>query len=234
MDGFWKSELITIRSLSPTVRQFTFSYPWSDKFFPGQFVMLDLPIEAEFTTRSYSIASAPNADGWIDLCVVRKPEGPGTHFLFDELKIGASVRISEPQGKFVLSDEKVPLCLVCTGTGIAPFRSMILELRKKFSALPMPVTLVFGNRYEEDILYREEWEELQKQEANFSFIPVLSRQEDWQGEKGYVHAAYLDVAHSKPETHFYLCGWTTMVREAKNRLKDLGFSRKQLKFELYD
>ena len=98
----------------------------------------------------------------------------------------------------------------------------------------MPVTLVFGNRYEEDILYREEWEALEKLDANFSFIPVLSRQESWQGAKGYVHAAYLPFAHADPATHFYLCGWTTMVREAKNKLKELGFPRKQLKFELYD
>src|SRR5688572_2149134 len=109
MDGFWKSELIAMRSLSPTVRQFTFAYPWSDQFLPGQFVMLDLPIEAEFTTRSYSIASAPNADGWIDLCVVKKPDGPGTHYLFDELNPGGTISISKPQGKFVMSEEKAAL-----------------------------------------------------------------------------------------------------------------------------
>jgi ferredoxin-NADP reductase len=234
MDGFWKSELLIIQDLSPTVRQFTFAYPWSDRFLPGQFVMLDLPIEAEFTTRSYSIASAPNSDGWIDLCIVKKPDGPGTNYLFDELRIGESINISEPQGKFVLDEVGSPLCLVCTGTGIAPFRSMIQDLVKKHNHLPVPVSLVFGNRFEEDILYREEWQALEKHDPHFRFIPVLSRQENWKGIRGYVHSSYLEIAEADPETHFYLCGWTTMVREAKNTLKNLGFSRKQLKFELYD
>lgn len=227
-------EVLEIRALSPSVRIFRIRYSLSNDFQPGQFIMLDLPIDAEFTTRSYSIASAPNSDGWIELCIVKKPDGPGTRYLFEQIEVGEVLHVSEPQGKFVLEDVSVPLCMVCTGTGVAPFRSMILGLLKRFNGLPMPVTLVFGNRYEEDILYREEWEQLQKTDPNFTFIPVLSREINWKGVKGYVHESYLPIARNFPETHFYLCGWTTMVREAKNTLKALGFSRKQLKFELYD
>lgn len=227
-------EVLQITALTPSVRIFRIRYSLSNAFRPGQFVMLDLPIDSEFTTRSYSIASAPNSDGWIELCIVKKPEGPGTNYLFEHTKEGEMLHVSEPQGKFVLEDETAPLCMVCTGTGIAPFRSMIRDLSRKHNGLPMPLTLVFGNRYEEDILYRNEWEQLEKDDPNFKFIPVLSREETWEGAKGYVHASYLPIARTCPETHFYLCGWTTMVRETKNTLKALGFSRKQLKFELYD
>lgn len=234
MDGFRKSEVLAIQDLSPSVKQFRISYPWSGEFLPGQFIMLNLPIEAAFTTRSYSIASAPNNEGWIELCIVRKPAGPGTEFLFEELEIGAELWVSEPQGKFVLEQGSVPLCFVCTGTGIAPFRSMILGLLNQNGVLDRKVSLVFGNRYKADILYGSEWEDLQNRDPNFSFIPVLSREENWEGARGYVHPSYLSLAEKNPETCFYLCGWTSMVREAKNNLKSLGFSRKQLKFELYD
>ncbi len=227
-------EVLQITALTPSVRIFRIRYSLSNAFRPGQFVMLDLPINAEFTTRSYSIASAPNSDGWIELCIVKKPDGPGTSYLFDHIKEGEMLHVSEPQGKFVLDDENAPLCMVCTGTGVAPFRSMIRDLSRRYNGLPMPVILVFGNRYEEDILYREEWEKMQKEDPNFTFIPVLSREEKWKGAKGYVHDSYLSIARVRPQTHFYLCGWSTMVREAKNTLKSLGFSRKQLKFELYD
>ncbi|HCS20214.1 MAG TPA: oxidoreductase [Bacteroidetes bacterium] len=227
-------EVLQITALTPSVRIFRIRYSLSNAFRPGQFVMLDLPIQTEFTTRSYSIASAPNSDGWIELCIVKKPDGPGTSFLFEHIKEGDMLQVSEPQGKFVLEAETAPLCMVCTGTGIAPFRAMILDLRRRHTRLPMPLTLVFGNRFEEDILYREEWEQMQKLDPNFKFIPVLSREENWNGAKGYVHESYLPLAKAYPETHFYLCGWTTMVRDAKNKLKALGFSRKQLKFELYD
>lgn len=234
MDNSLESKVLEIRQLAPNVRQFRLSYAFSDQFMPGQFIMLDLPIEAAFTTRSYSIASAPNKEGWIELCIVQKPDGPGTRYLFDQVREGSILAASEPQGKFVLAEEATSLCFIATGTGVAPFRAMIQDLILQNGSLPDPITLVFGNRFETDILYRKEWEELAQTDANFNFIPVLSRQENWTRAKGYVHDFYLPLAQSNSAIYFYLCGWTTMVREAKNNLKALGFSRKQLKFELYD
>ncbi len=234
MDNPLACKVLSIQQLSPTVRQFRISYAWSDQFIPGQFVMLDLPIEAKFTTRSYSIASAPNSEGWIELCIVQKPGGPGTAFLFSQVTEGTLLQVSEPQGKFVLTDTDSPICFIATGTGVAPFRAMIQENLKKNGALDTPITLVFGNRFAHDILYHEEWENLAATDPNFTFIPVLSRDENWEGPRGYVHEHYLPIAEANNTYHFYLCGWTNMVREAKNKLKSLGFSRKQLKFELYD
>jgi len=234
MNQLAESKVIEIKQLSPTVRQFKMTYAFSDSFVPGQFVMLNLPIQAEFTNRSYSIASAPNSEGWIELCIVQKPDGPGTQYLFDHVKVGSLLEVSEPQGKFLLVDDEASLCFICTGTGVAPFRSMVQGLIQTYGQLPQPLTLIFGNRFENDILYREEWEALELLDEKFSFIPVLSRDENWHGAKGYVHAQYLPLAESNSDVHFYLCGWTSMVREAKNKLKTLGFSRKQLKFELYD
>lgn len=235
MDEFFSCRLEKIEQLSDSVRSYRFSYPLSDDFLPGQFVMLDLPIDAEFSTRSYSIASAPNKEGWIELCIVLKPGGSGTEYLFDHVKEGDQVRISKPQGKFVLDHGQTgPVCMICTGTGVAPFRSMIQNIREGSGNLARPLYLFFGNRYENDILYRKEWEELEKKDANFHFVPVLSREENWKGARGYVHEHYLPYAVQDASFCFYLCGWSDMVREAKNKLKELGFSRKQLKFELYD
>ncbi len=234
MDKSLESKVLSIQQLSPNVRQFRLSYALSDQFIPGQFIMLDLPIQAAFTTRSYSIASAPNKEGWIELCIVQKPDGPGTAFLFENVEVGSLLMVSEPQGKFVLAEKGVDLCFVATGTGVAPFRAMIQELIATHNSLPTSVTLVFGNRYLKDILYQEEWMALAEKDVNFNFIPVLSREENWDGARGYVHDYYLPLAQLNSAVYFYLCGWTSMVREAKNRLKALGFSRKQLKFELYD
>lgn len=234
MSEFVTCEVLAVEQLSPVVRNYRVQYPFSHSFLPGQFVMLDLPIEGEFSTRSYSIASAPNAEGYIDLCIVLKEDGQGSPYLFREIEAGSKLKVSEPQGKFVLADELKGLVLISTGTGVAPFRAMIQQLLIEHNALPFPVYLIFGNRYERDILYRSEWQELEQKEANFHFVPVLSRDENWAGAKGYVHEHYLPIAQHHAEFHYYLCGWSTMVREAKNKLKELGFSRKQLKFELYD
>ncbi|MBI1223570.1 MAG: oxidoreductase [Bacteroidetes bacterium] len=234
MSEFFDCEVLSIQQLSPTVRHFRLCYPMSSTFQAGQFVMLDLPIEADFSTRSYSIASEPNSEGIIELCIVLKEDGAGTRYIFDSIKTGDKLKVSEPQGKFVIADEEKGLVMICTGTGVAPFRSMIRDLVTKHGSLPHPVYLIFGNRFKQDILYAAEWKALMETDSNFHFIPVLSRDTDWEGARGYVHAFYMPVALENKEYHYYLCGWTSMVREAKNKLKELGYSRKQLKFELYD
>lgn len=233
MAGWHECKIIQYYNLSKNVISIRLEYPYSNQFQSGQFVMLDLPIDSEFSTRSYSIASAPNAENWIELCIVLKPDGDGTPYIFKNLKEGDFVKVSEPQGRFILEKAEAPICLVCTGTGVAPFRSFIQSLHKE-GRLDTEVHLIFGNRTSKDILYQEEWDKLQE-DPNFHFYPVLSRAEDsWNGERGYVHKVYGTLATEHPDWIFYLCGWSDMVKEAKNNLKALGFSRKQLKFELYD
>jgi len=233
MSNFVSAEVLEIADLSRHVRSFKLAYPNSDQFIPGQFVMLDLPIEGAFSTRSYSIASAPNKEAWIELCVVLKPGGQGSTYLFEKVGVGDELRVSEPEGRFQLIADERPLVLICTGTGIAPFRSMIHYLVSKDAS--REIHLVFGNRKENDILYRAEFEALAASVGSFHFIPTLSQADaDWTGNKGYVHPYYLSLAEKLSDGLYYICGWTTMVKEAKNNLKALGFSRKQVKFELYD
>ncbi len=232
MDSWQECRVLEKQILSESVISLKIAYTLSDRFLPGQFVMLDLPIESEFSTRSYSIASAPNTEGWIELCIVLKPDGAGTPYLFQQSKEGSILKVSEPQGRFILEEGAEPVCLICTGTGVAPFRSFIQHLEKQ--GLSREVHLIFGNRTEADILYEAEWASLVKT-GRLHFYPVLSRASaNWTGQKGYVHEVYPALAKAHPNWTFYLCGWSTMVKEAKNNLKALGFSRKQLKFELYD
>lgn len=232
MDTWYQCEVLERKPLSDSVISLKLAYPDSNSFVPGQFVMLDLPIEGEFSTRSYSIASAPNRESWIELCIVLKPDGAGTPYLFEDVNRGSVLKVSEPQGRFVLEEGTEPVCLICTGTGVAPFRSFIQHLEKQ--GLSREVHLIFGNRTETDILYESEWTSLVKA-GRLHFYPVLSRSSaEWAGVKGYVHEVYPALAEAHPDWTFYLCGWSTMVKEAKNNLKALGFSRKQLKFELYD
>lgn len=235
MEEWFSEKVLSIEDLSENVKQFRLSYRASNAFLPGQFVMLELPIESAFTTRSYSIASAPNGEGYIDLCIVHKTDGAGSGYLFNHVKVGDNIIMSLPQGKFLLEDLHYEgLVMVSTGTGIAPFRSMIRALINQYKSLPFPLYLVFGNRTEADMLYRAEWEEIAQEHPHFHFIPVLSRSENWAGAQGYVHEHYQPIAQNNPNYHFYLCGWSDMVKEAKNHLREMGFSRKQVKFELYD
>ncbi len=205
------------------------------RFKSGQFVMLDLPIDSKYTNRSYSIASAPSEDNIFELCIVLNPNGLGTPYMFKNFEVGSKVMISRVLGKFnVVEPIDHDICFICTGTGIAPLRSMLIDIHNK-GLEHKNLYMVFGNRWEKDILYRKEMEELEKTIPGFSFIPVLSRDnEGWNGRKGYVHSIYEEIFADKRPARFYICGWADMLKEARQRLESMGYDRKSIKFESYD
>jgi CDP-4-dehydro-6-deoxyglucose reductase len=197
-------------------------------FLPGQFITLRM----HGHERSYSIACPPNHEGVIELCIVLNPEGKVTPELW-QLKPGDEIEISEALGSMILPEAMdTDVCFVCTGTGVAPFRSMIGHLLRS-GELKHDVYLVFGNRYSADILYRAEFEAWAEANRRFHFIPVLSR-EDGVHKTGYVHAVYENIFADKRNAHFYVCGWEAMCREARQRLKAIGYNRRQYTFEQYD
>lgn len=156
--------------------------------------MLNLPIASKFTNRSYSIASAPSDDNTFELAIVLNPKGLGTPYLWENIEEGSEIDVSKPLGKFVLKDPiEDDICFVCTGTGIAPLRSMLHHIKNK-NIPHKKIYMVFGNRWEKDIIYRKDMEDLAKTMPSFEYIPVLSRDsENWTGKKGYVHPIYEEI-----------------------------------------
>jgi CDP-4-dehydro-6-deoxyglucose reductase len=204
-------------------------------FKPGQFAMLNLPIASKYTNRSYSIASPPYRNNTFELAIVLNPKGLGTPYLWENIEVGSVIDVSKPLGKFNLETPIVEdLCFIGTGTGIAPLRSMILHILN--NNIPYKnIYLIFGNRWEKDILYRSEMEELQSKHPGFHFIPVLSRDNPgWRGKIGYVHAVYEELFADKKPATFYLCGWRDMLHDARKKLEAIGYDRKKIRFESYD
>jgi CDP-4-dehydro-6-deoxyglucose reductase len=231
-------QVIKVLDAAPGVKRFIIKYPEAIKleFKAGQFIMLDLPIDSKYTNRSYSIASACNDENWLELLIVLNPKGLGTPHLFDNIGVGSMVKASSPLGKFTLTYPiETDLCFICTGTGVAPFRAMIQEIFQHQKPFKL-ITLVMGSRKAEDLTYREEFEKLAAENENFHYYPVLSREESesWKGFKGYVHNVYLQFFKIPTSTIFYLCGWSAMLKEAREKLQNLVHDKKQIRFESYD
>ena len=179
VDLTWKKGVFyKIEQETHNTRRFYIEFPEMDNFdfVPGQFVTMDLPIHEKknLRWRSYSIASNPDGTNKVELVIVLAVNGAGTTYLFNEIKEGMDVPMRGPLGKFVLHHPVEELCFICTGTGIAPFRSMVKDIYKTGKAYKK-IYMIFGTRVESDILYRAEMEQLQKEMPNFQFIPVLSR-----------------------------------------------------------
>lgn len=240
----WRKGVVTqITDATYNTRRFWVEIPELERFdfIPGQFVTIDLPIHEKPNKRwrSYSIASWPDGTNRFELLIVLLEGGLGTTYLFNEVTVGSELVLRGPQGVFTLPEPiEKDLYFVCTGTGIAPFRSMS-HFIKQNQVPHQHIHLIFGTRSQRDLLYVEEMKQLEKELHNFHFIPTLSR-EKWEGCCGYVHTVYEELIASKkngtsslPPAQFYLCGWKAMVDEAKQRILQLGYEKKDIHLELY-
>ncbi len=224
--------LTKIDKMTPTVRNFHFEFSKVPRFdfIAGQFVMVEREnSEGKLIKKSYSIASPPYFQNKIELCV-KKVDGGFMSGWFFTLEEGDETEFIGPMGVFKLK-EPLPehLLFVATGTGIAPLRAQILQLLHE--GYSKKISMVLGVRYENEVLFQNEMEELAQQHSNFEFIPIVSRPEKWQGEKGYVQH-YLKKAFADPEGKaVYICGLIPMVNDTQQTLLDLGYTKENIHFE---
>ncbi len=229
--------VVRIKQETPGTRRFWIQVPELEDFAfkPGQFVTLDLPIHEQRNKRwrSYSIASWPDGSNVIELVIVFLEGGLGTRYLFKEVGEGSELILRGPRGVFTLPEvlEK-DLFLVCTGTGIAPFRSMINYLRLH-GLQHGNIHLIFGCRTHHDLLYYEEMKALGESMEGFYYHPTLSRENIPGFSQGYVHHLYEALCADRKEALFFLCGWKQMIDEARLRIAEMGYDKKSVHLELY-
>ncbi|MAX13808.1 MAG: oxidoreductase [Candidatus Marinimicrobia bacterium] len=197
----------------------------------GQFVN----IKVNGVTRSYSIASYDSGKNTFELLIVKLEGGALTTMLFDQIKEGDPLEAKGPYGHFLLPNEiENDLFFICTGTGLAPFRSM-LDLIIQNKIPHRKIYLIFGTRTRADLLCFDEINKMKESVEGLVYVPVLSR-EEWDGATGYVHKHYKKIIQDEElkDPIFYLCGWRDMILESRSNLKDLGYDTKKIICEIYD
>ncbi len=226
------ARLIETTDIADEVRHFVFDAETEDfTFIAGQFVSFSDHVNGKKVTRAYSIASSPHGTIF-ELCLNRVKEGKLSPRLFD-MQVGDTIEMQGPLGYFVLRNPVSDSVLVATGTGIAPLRSMLKAHLTHDTGHQF--TLIFGVRYERNLMYREEFEILASQHPNFRFWPTLSRPEPgWTGRTGHVQQHLLEAIGDRRDIDVYICGLKLMVDDVRARLKDLGFDRKHIIYEKYD
>lgn len=164
-------------------------------FVPGQYVTL----RAHETPRPYSLANSPTEEQ-LEFAIRRVPGGRLTSDLFVDVSEGDEVVVRGPNGDMVLtSPTERDLVFLSTGTGVAPFKSMIEYLFEKgwdeYQGAKRQVWLFQGSAWEDDIPYRREFRQLERIKDNFNFVPTLTREPaltDWRGETAYVQYVFLE------------------------------------------
>lgn len=198
-------------------------------FVPGQNVMLRL---APQVNRVMSIASPPSENTAITLAYDVSPAGAGSRWMI-QAALGQTVRFMGPMGVFTF-DAASPRkkIFVATGTGVAPFRSMIRDYLENGGTDDL--TLYWGFRCEEDIFWMEEFTELSVKYPHFRFSITLSQPHDgWQGKRGRVTAHVPQEEANLPGSDFYLCGNRGMVDDMTALLLSHGVPKLQIKSEFF-
>jgi ferredoxin-NADP reductase len=227
-----RARLASSREIGPNTRHFEFeSVDWPAAFVPGQFLSITAMIGEDEITRAYSIASPPNGNRFA-LCANLVQDGHLSPLLF-LLKPGDEIGFKGPYGAFILRRPVSDSIFVATGTGIAPFRSILLSKLRENPERRF--TLIFGVRHEQGLLYHEEFLSLAAEYPNFEYQPTLTRPPDhWTGRTGRVQQHALNALGDRRDMDVYICGLREMVDDMRLQLKAIGFERKQIVYEKYD
>ena len=190
----------------------------------------------EETVRAYSMANYPEEEGIIMLNVRIASPPPGrdhlppgimSSYIFD-LKPGDECVISGPFGEFFARETKKEMVFIGGGAGMAPMRSHIFDQFRRIGT-DRKVTFWYGARSKREMFYESDFNEIQKENPNFTWHTALSDvqpEDNWTGYTGFIHNVLHDEylsKHPAPEDcEYYLCGPPMMNTSVINMLIDLG------------
>lgn len=210
------------------------------QFQPGQYLTLKANVNGEELRRSYSICSGLNDDA---LCVAVKqiPEGRFSTYANQQLAVGDELEVMTPMGNFTTEinpDTEKSFVFYAAGSGITPIMSLtktILETAPKSD-----VTLFFGNRGFDSIIFKEELEDLKNKYMNtFRIIHVFSRENIGNKlQKGRIDKEKvneLNQAFLKGQSidEVFVCGPEPIIHAVKDAFSEAGVADEQIHFELF-
>jgi ferredoxin-NADP reductase/DMSO/TMAO reductase YedYZ heme-binding membrane subunit len=217
----WKGQLNVVGMFRETEMVRTFRFAPADGgsipflFKAGQFLNLSLEIDGRRVGRSYTIASPPTRDGYIELTIKREKNGQVSRFLHDMLMTGQGVAISAPAGRFTFdSTGHDSVLLVAGGVGITPVMSILRDLTDR--CWPGKIDLLFSVRSADDIIFKDEL-------LRVHVTITRDAPPDWSGLSGRITGDLLrrtvpDVA-ARPA---FICGPDAMATAARDELLAVG------------
>jgi ring-1,2-phenylacetyl-CoA epoxidase subunit PaaE len=208
---------------------------------PGQFLTLLIPMGSETVRRSYSMSSCPHTDKELCVTVKRVANGKVSNYLNDNLKVGHELEVMEPMGSFALDLRPVQrhVILIGAGSGITPLMSIAKAvLRMESSSI---VSLLYGNRNQDSIIFKTALEEMQQQySGRFRVMHVLSQPTPgWNGLTGRLNRSLaIKLINELPKldvyrTDYYLCGPVGMTEEMEQALNILYVPKEKIHKESF-
>ena len=209
------SRVSTLERVAPDVIVITLQLPANEvlEYRAGQYIEFLLPGGKR---RSYSMATAPG-QGAISLHIRHMPGGLFTDQVFGTMKERDILRFEGPLGTFfVREDSDKPMVLLASGTGFAPIKAIVEQMRATASTRQM--VLYWGGRRPQDLYMDALCRQWEQELPNFRYVPVVSDalpEDGWTGRTGYVHQAVVADQPDLSGWQVYACGAPIVVESAK-------------------
>jgi ferredoxin-NADP reductase len=234
----WRlAEVIEVVAETPRTKSLVLEVPEWEGHKAGQHVDVRLTAEDGYQAqRSYSIASAPE-DERLMLAVDRLDDGEVSPYLTDVLMAGDKLELRGPIGGYFTWEaaDGGPLFLVGGGSGVVPLMAMIRHRAAVGS--DVPTRLLYSSRSHEEIIYREELENLAARDGSLEVSHTLtrSRPEGWSGYDRRIDAEMLEEVGWSPEEspRAFVCGPTLLVEGVADALVSLRHDPEEVKTERF-
>jgi ring-1,2-phenylacetyl-CoA epoxidase subunit PaaE len=212
------------------------------KYTPGQFLTLLVNIDGQIVRRCYSLNSAPGVDDFISVTVKRIKDGKVSNHIFNEIKAGDKINVLRPMGNFTITPNpklKRHIVLFGAGSGITPLISILKSIIKVETQ--STVSLIYGNRDVESIIFNEELTSYKEQYADrLNLIHVIESPGEFEDcYKGRVERTQVkNLLAQLPQfpvsdTEYYICGPSGMMTEAEEGLKACGIPSEKINIEKF-
>ncbi|KAF2398057.1 NADH-cytochrome b5 reductase 1 [Trichodelitschia bisporula] len=229
----------TILSHNTAIYRFSLPNPTDILGLPiGQHISLNATINGKEVTRSYTPISSDETPGYIDLLIKSYPTGNISKHVA-QLRIGDTMKIKGPRGAMVYTPNMVRcLGMIAGGTGITPMLQIIRAIvRGREEGDRTEIDLIFANVNPEDILLKEDLDQLAKDDPKFRVYYVLNNPPvGWTGGVGFVTADMIKERLPTPasDMKLLLCGPPPMISAMKKATESLGFQKAKAVSKLED
>lgn len=192
-------------------------------YLPGQFLTLTLPVGEKPIRRSYTISSSPTQGYYCEITVKREEHGAGSGYLHNKVKVGDTIEVQAPSGRFVFTgSEAKSIVLIAGGVGITPMMSITRAMTDM--AWEGDIFFIVACRDPEHFIFEEELRRLQARHPNLHVFAAMSRvDQDVDGyRKGRLSRELLaEWVPGIASKRIHVCGPPAMMDAARTMLVEL-------------
>jgi ferredoxin-NADP reductase len=226
----FETSVVEVIQRTPDIKSIRFEKPQGFGYLAGQYIFITLGGGPDKMTKHFTLSSSPT-EGFLE--ITKKLTGHPFSNALAGLRPDDKVSIAGPYGEFTFQGEYDNIGMLSGGIGVTPLRSMIkYSIDKKLSA---SIILLYSNSLESDIAFKDELEDLQRENPKIKVIETITRPGlDWKGLTGRINAEMVKkLVPDYLERTFFTCGPQKMVDAMVSLLRELKVPEEQIKQEYF-